>query len=760
MYSNVSRPLSFTTLRALALAACASGLLVACNSALDSAGSTISTGAGSGNGSIGGNGTASSSGGGTQTSYTIGGTVIGFSGTGLVLANNAGNNLTITGNGGFTFSNQAASGATYKVTITAQPLNPSQVCTVMNGVGTVGTVNVASVTVSCTTNFYNVGGSVTGLTGSGLVLQTNGTNNVSVSAPGNYVFSTLASGSNYAVTVMTQPSNPSQTCTVANDTGQLTNANVTNVAITCTTNNYAISGSVSGLNGAGLVLQTNGANPVPIAGSGSYTFATLPSGSAYAITVMTAPGNPSQTCAVGNGTGTVVSADVTNVSITCTTNLYTVGGTVTGLSGTALMLQDNGGDNLTVAANGSFTFGTKIASNMTYAVTVGTAPTNPAQLCRVTGGTGTVTTANVTTVAIHCTNTGRFVFLANPFDNNGNGTVAAFRINPLTGALTAAAGSPYIPVELQPYALALDPNGQFLYVANSGSNIVSTYGIGAGGALALDVSTAITGTPTNFPHSLAVDPTGPYLYVGSDDTINGTLEAFSINAGVLTPVTGVLGTSTYPAGNVPFGLAVDPVNALLYASNYYDATLVGDSVGAPGTLTAVPGSPFGFQGGVLVNQPFGIAIYPTGGFMYITDSVGNTVTEYGYGANGVLTQGVSYAVGLAPKGVTIDPTGSFLYVSNSGDGTVSAFTVNTDGTLTAVAGSPFVSTTTNVPSAATPTAVQVDPSGQFAYVANGDDGTVTIFRINLTTGALTQVGAKVQTFMVGGGGGPSSVAIE
>ena len=487
MHSIVPRQLSFISLRAFVLAVCATGLLAACNNSLDGAGATITTGTGSGNGTIGGNGTGSSSGGGPQSSYTIGGNVIGLSGTGLVLANNAGNNLAITGNGGFTFSNSAANGAPYAVTVQSQPVNPSQACTVMDGTGTVGTVNVASVVVSCTTNFYTVGGSVTGLVGTGLVLQTNGTNNVSVSSPGNYVFSTLASGSNYTVTVMTQPSSPAQTCTVANDTGKLSSANVTNVAITCTTNNYAISGSVSGLTGAGLVLQTNGGNAVSIAGSGSYTFATLPSGSSYAVTVLTQPANPSQTCTVGNGTGTVISADVTNVSVTCSTNLYSIGGTVTGLNGTALMLQDNGGDNLTVPASGSFRFATKIASNLTYAVTVGTEPTNPAQYCRVTNGTGTVTTANVTSVTIKCSNTGKFLFVTNPFDNFGNGSIAAFTINPVNGALTAAGASPYAPAELQPYALALDPGGQYLYVANSQSAIVSTDAIGANGALTLDV---------------------------------------------------------------------------------------------------------------------------------------------------------------------------------------------------------------------------------------------------------------------------------
>jgi len=678
MFWIVRRQLNLAMLRTLVVAVCASGTLAACNEALDSAGSTISGGNG-GNGSINGNGTASSSGG-TQSSYTIGGTVMGLSGAGLTLANEAGDNLTITGNGGFTFSNHAASGAAYKVTIVSQPLNPSQVCSVMDGAGTVGTVNVASVVVNCTTDFYTVGGSVTGLVGTGLVLQTNGTNNVPVATSGNYILSTLASGTNYTVTVMTQPSNPAQTCTIANDAGQVTTANITNVAITCTVNSYVVSGTVTGLTGAGMVVQTNGANLVPIPGDGTYTLATLPSGTAYAVTVLTQPANP-------------------------------------------------------------------------------------AQLCRVTGGTGTVATADVTTVAIHCSNTGRFLFLANPFDNNVHGSVAAFVINPATGGLTPAAGSPYTPplAEISPMAVALDPSGLYLYVANSGSAVVSTYGVNPNGSL-VHLFDASTGALNNDSFSLAVDPAAPYLFVGVDDNVDmnappGVVEAFAINAGVLTPVTGALGTSTFPAANDPYALALDPVNPLLFGTMAYDSTIFGYAVGGGGLLAEVPNSPFPFGGGNPVSQPWGIAIYPTGGLMYVADQLMNTVTAYHYGATGNLVQaGVAYAVGLGPEGVTIDPTGSFLYVSNSGDGTVSAFTINPDTTLTPIAGSPFASTVTNIPSTGTPTAVQVDPSGQFAYVANGDDGTVTVFRINQTTGALTQVGAKV--VVVNLAGGPSSIAIE
>ena len=70
---------------------------------------------------------------------------------------------------------------------------------------------------------------------------------------------------------------------------------------------------------------------------------------------MTVKTNPSgQTCTVSSGSGTVGSANVTNVAVTCTTSTggsYTVGGTVSGLSGT-VVLQDNGGDNLSVARTG------------------------------------------------------------------------------------------------------------------------------------------------------------------------------------------------------------------------------------------------------------------------------------------------------------------------------------------------------------------------------------------------------------------------
>jgi hypothetical protein len=81
---------------------------------------------------------------------------------------------------------------------------------------------------------------------------------------------------------------------------------------------------------------------------------------------------------------------------------YTVGGTLTGLNGT-LVLQLNAANDLTLTANGAFAFGAKFPSGTAYNVTVKTQPSAPAQSCVVTSGSGTLSTANVSTVSIACT---------------------------------------------------------------------------------------------------------------------------------------------------------------------------------------------------------------------------------------------------------------------------------------------------------------------------------------------------------------------
>ncbi|MGZ6034932.1 MAG: beta strand repeat-containing protein, partial [Myxococcaceae bacterium] len=331
--------------------------------------------------------------------YTIGGTVTGLSGTGLVLRDNGGDDLAVTSSGTFTFATSLASGSAYAVTVASQP--SGQTCTVSNGSGTVASANVTSVSVSCITNpppRYTVGGAVSGLTGTGLVLRNNGGDDLAITANGAFTFSTpLTSGSAYSVTVFRQPSG--QSCTVSGGSGTVVGANVTGVSVSCVANRYTIGGTVSGLTGTGLVLRNNGGDDLGIPASGTFTFATaLTTGSLYAVTVASQPSG--QTCSVLNGSGTVAGANVTNVSVSCTANRYTIGGTVSGLTGTGLVLRNNGGDDLAVASNGAFTFATSLISGSTYAVTVAIQPSG--QTCSVTNATGTVAGANITTIGVAC----------------------------------------------------------------------------------------------------------------------------------------------------------------------------------------------------------------------------------------------------------------------------------------------------------------------------------------------------------------------
>ena len=119
---------------------------------------------------------------------------------------------------------------------------------------------------------------------------------------------------------------------------------------------------VAGLAGPGLVLQNNGADDLVVSANGSFSFkTTVDTGSPYNITVRTQPASPSQGCAVVNAAGTAT-ANVTNVTVTCSTGTFSVGGSVSGLAGSGLVLRNNGGDDLPIASNGSFTFATELAS--------------------------------------------------------------------------------------------------------------------------------------------------------------------------------------------------------------------------------------------------------------------------------------------------------------------------------------------------------------------------------------------------------------
>ncbi len=172
---------------------------------------------------------------------------------------------------------------------------------------------------------------------------------------------------------------------------------------------YVLEVSVSGLQQGKNVVLSNGQSTATnvftenealgITTDGTYSFGSFTSGTSYNITVVQQP--VSQTCAVTSGESSLSAS--TTVAVACTSESYTISGTVVGmLSGQSVTLQNNSGDNLTVSSNTSFSFTTKVASGATYLVTVLTQPTG--QTCTPNLNSGVVS-GNVTDVSIICSYT-------------------------------------------------------------------------------------------------------------------------------------------------------------------------------------------------------------------------------------------------------------------------------------------------------------------------------------------------------------------
>ena len=163
---------------------------------------------------------------------------------------------------------------------------------------------------------------------------------------------------------------------------------------------YSVGGTVSGLTGS-VTLQNNGGDDIIKTTNDGFTFPAQAEGSDYAVTVSSQP--TGQTCTVTNGSGTNITADITNVTVTCVTDVvptYSIGGTVSGLTGIVTLYEDTSGEDLALSTNGSFAFATEQVDGTPYTVTVLAQPTG--QTCSVTNGTGTIATADVTNVGVTC----------------------------------------------------------------------------------------------------------------------------------------------------------------------------------------------------------------------------------------------------------------------------------------------------------------------------------------------------------------------
>ena len=584
------------------------------------------------------------------------------------------------------------------------------------------------------TTSYSVGGTVSGLVGSGsVVLRENiSDNNLTVTTNGTYTFTVqVASGSAYLITVLTQPAG--QTCTISGGTG-IISGNVMHVDVACTDNPFTVGGTVTGLTGS-VKLQNNGGDDLTVT-NGPFTFATkLVNGSAYKVTADLSQNTTSpQTCSVSSGAGTV-SGNVTDVTVVCSPTAYTVSVTVTGPLNGSAVLQVNDDDDLTVTNGGPFPFAKPVAKGSPYYVTLRSLQF-PNQICTITGdsSTGGVTLSGDVTVAVDCkkNTTPRFAYVANSSAN----TVSAYTIDANSGALT---GVGTVATGTNPYSVTVDPSGKFAYVANNGSNDVSAYTIDGSGALT-PVGTVAAGT---LPSSVTVDPTGKFAYVanGFDGVGGNSVSAYKINAstGALTPV------GTVATGTLPSSVTVDPSGQFVYVANFNSNDVSAYTINSTtGALTEMVNSPFGAGTG-----PGSVTVDPSGTFAYVANWGSDDVSAYAIDGAGALTPiicsgitciGNNFPAGSLPNSVTVDPSGKFVYVANwsSGPGSISAYAIDGAGALTPIICSGITCIGNNFPAGTGPFSVTVDPSGKFVYVANQISADVSAYAID-GAGALTPI---------------------
>jgi RNase P/RNase MRP subunit p29 len=328
--------------------------------------------------------------------YSIGGSISGLTASGLVLANGVGTVSPSSGANSFTFSSRRASGASYAVTVQSNPTG--QVCTVSNGAGSVGSQSITNVSVSCSNTPGALGGTISGLTTSGLVLK-NGSDELTVTS-GSSTFqfsSTVADAATYSVTVKTQPTG--KTCSVSSGSGTMVSAGITNVQVTCSSNSYSISGSISGLTTAGLKLK-NGAEVLTVS-SGATTFGfsnSVAYGGTYSVSIDTQP--TGHTCSLSNSSGTMGAVNLSAVQVTCSINAYSLSGSISGLNASGLKLK-NGSEVLTISSGATtFAFSTNIAFGGSYSVSVDVQPNGLS--CLVSNASGTMQTNSVSNISISC----------------------------------------------------------------------------------------------------------------------------------------------------------------------------------------------------------------------------------------------------------------------------------------------------------------------------------------------------------------------
>ncbi|MCC6391257.1 MAG: beta-propeller fold lactonase family protein [Bryobacterales bacterium] len=262
--------------------------------------------------------------------------------------------------------------------------------------------------------------------------------------------------------------------------------------------------------------------------------------------------------------------------------------------------------------------------------------------------------------------------------NSGDTTISAYVMDQENGLLTEVLPRAYTPGH--PLAIVIHPSGKFAYATNGGDPAIGGPNLAAfsidpnTGALALLGNSPVT--PGSGPQAAAIDPAGKFVLVAHAAANN--VSAFSIDAetGATTPVPG----SPFPTPQGPNSIVVHPNGRFVYVSASGAGRIAAFKLGSDGTLAPLDGSPFAAR-----NNLFAMAMDPAGKFLFATERQDNAVLVYSVNPDtGALTQvGSPFAAG--PPGVTgvaVDSAGKRLFASSAGNGAVSVFNIGPGGELT------------------------------------------------------------------------------
>lgn len=249
-----------------------------------------------------------------------------------------------------------------------------------------------------------------------------------------------------------------------------------------------------------------------------------------------------------------------------------------------------------------------------------------------------------------------------------------------------------------------------------------------------------------WPISVVVDPSKQFAFVANygdeNNPTSGSVTTFRINGDPSDPRFGSLTEISTIAGVVgwPQSLAVPPSGPFIYAANFGSRALTELRLGSTGDLVYIGVADSG-------NQPLSVIVneISVGGvaqwFAYAANYSSSSVTAFSIDqATGALSKvGTDVEAGALPRSVAVDPAGRYLYVANRGIAgnsdthSVAMFRINqTTGALTDAPVKAKILRATD----SAPESVTVDPSGRFLYVADPGAHRVAMFPIDQATGEL------------------------